>query len=59
MPDLFIPPHAGVRVVVEDLGKLRSGLAAMGLLAPAIDAAIDMLTRQSMKIAALTKDATP
>lgn len=50
MPEFFMPPHADVRVIVRDLSAMKSGLEAIGLQAPALDAAIEMLTKQSIEI---------
>lgn len=47
----FVAPHADVRAVVDELDRLKTGLEALGLKAPAIEAAMDMLTRQSAEIA--------
>ena len=48
--ELLIPPHADVRVLCDQLHKMQHGLRAMGLDAPALDRAMDMLTRQSWEI---------
>lgn len=43
-------PHADVRNAVSDLYKLASGLNAMGLHAPALTNAMDMLERLSWRV---------
>lgn len=55
--ELLMPPHADVRVIVEDLHKMREWMRKGGLHAPALDAATDMLTRQSIEIAKLRGEA--
>ncbi len=55
--ELFIPPHADVRIICEDLSKMRDGFRSFGVWGTPLDAAIDMLTRQSIEIQKLREKA--
>lgn len=50
-------PHADVRIVIAEVYKLESGLAAMGLAAPALTEAREMLAALSRKVDHLQKSA--
>jgi hypothetical protein len=50
-----IPPHADVRVICNELWKLESGLEKIGLAAPWLTKARDMLARMSGRVYYLEK----
>jgi len=43
--------HADVQAIIDDLAKMQSGLAIVGLEASILSAATEMLARQSYEIA--------
>lgn len=53
---MAFPLHAEVRVVIQDLYKIQSGLKAMGLDAPAIRDAMDLLERMSHRLHTLESE---
>lgn len=47
-----IPPHADVRIICQKLYEMEQGLKSIGLLAPVLSEASDMLSRMSHHITA-------
>lgn len=49
---MSIPPHADVRIICQKLYEMEQGLKNIGLIAPVLSEASDMLSRMSHRLAA-------